>query len=141
MGVFRDLELEWDGNTYLIKSSKIMGAISRIEEIITLSELQMYAQRKTAPIAKLAMAFGSVLRYAGADVADEEIYAKAVTQSAGSDDGVMLAVMSVMQIMIPPDAKQTDSAGGIEKNSEATAGRKEALSKQPTKRRSQGANG
>jgi len=142
MGVFRDLELEWRGTVYKVKAHRVMGAISRIEEVVTLPELREYALRNTAPLAKLSMAFGAVLRYAGANVSDEEVYAASMEDAGGNDSGVLVAVMAIMQIMIPPASMQAikdEEEGADSKNSNATTAL--ALSKRHTKRRSRGENG
>jgi len=137
-GVFRDLELEWQGVVYSIPANRIMGAIARIEEVVTLPELQAYAQRGTAPVAKLSMAFGSVLRYAGADISDDEVYAAALAENAEESGGVLTAVMNVMQIMIPPDVLKNQSATAVRETTETST---EGSSKLRSKRRSRAENG
>jgi len=137
-GVFRDLELEWQGVVYAIPANRIMGAIARIEEVVTLPELQAYAQRGTAPVAKLSMAFGSVLRYAGADISDDEVYAAALAENAEESGGVLTAVMNVMQIMIPPDVLKNQSATAVRETTETST---EGSLKSRSKRRSRAENG
>jgi len=142
MGAFSDIELDWKGQVYVVKSHRVMGAISRIEEIVTLPEIQEYARRGTVPLAKLSMALGAVLRYAGASVTDDDIYSTALSSS---DSGVMMSVMAIMQVMLPPEVRrklETDAPSSVDihqGNGEATTAK--GSSKQPTKRRSQKANG
>ena len=71
MSIFEEVVLSWDGVEYKIDPERVMGAIAKVEEIITLRELSEYAQKGDAPMAKLAMAFASVLRYAGAKCIQE----------------------------------------------------------------------
>jgi len=102
MGIFEEVSLKWKGETYKIEPTKVMGAIAQVEEIITLKELGEYAQKGDAPMAKLAMAFAAVLRYAGAKVRDEEVYA-----GMFGGDGQQSAIGSIatlLQMMIPPSA-------------------------------------
>jgi hypothetical protein len=140
MAVFSDIELEWGDRVFTIKAHKVMGAIARIEDVITFPELQNYAARGTAPVGKLAMAYGAVLRYAGAAVKDDEVYERAFSENPES--GVMAAVMRIMMLMLPASARaKLDDAGDADVsenegdlgNSPATA---PASSRKPTKQRS-----
>jgi hypothetical protein len=98
--IFDDIRLGWKGVPFLIPANRIMGALARVEDIVTLDELQRFAVRKTAPMAKLSMAYGSLLRYAGCFVSDEAVYSEMVR----SDDGaaVMTAINGLMSMMLPP---------------------------------------
>lgn len=100
MGIFEPVVLTWDGQEYEIAPDRTMGAIARIEEIITLKEVGEYAMKGDAPIAKLSMAYGAVLRYAGCKVKDEEIYA-GMFQGA-SDTSVLGCINALLAMMIPP---------------------------------------
>lgn len=144
MSVFQPLELEWQGQVYTVPAHRVMGAICRIEEVITLSELQQYAARSGAPIAKLSMAYGSVLRYAGAKVTDDEVYEQAF--SLDPEAAVMAAVMNIMQLMLPPSARarieqdavkdiqQIDDIPQIEASSLGNGRAGKASSRKPSKR-------
>ena len=109
MRVFEDVNLAWKGREYKIESTKVMGAIAKIEEVITLKELGEYANRGDAPMAKLAMAFASVLRYAGAKVGDDEVYAGMFSGESGAS--VMESLSSLLAMMIPPNALQSKKEG------------------------------
>lgn len=146
MGAFADIELEWGDRIYTIKSHRVMGAIARIEDIITLPELRACGLRGGAPIGKLAMAYAAVLRYAGATVDDDEVYEKAFANSA--DGGVMVAIMNIMDLMLPKSARaklQAGAAGGEEPTGDDDAGNlpaaARASSRKPSKPRSRKANG
>lgn len=148
--VFTDIELEWKGQVFTIKPHKVMGALARIEEHITLAELQAYSQKGTAPLVKLCMSYGVALRYAGARVSDDEIYAEAF-EGPEQQQAVMNAVMMIMQMMLPVkararlkqlmDGEGENEPGEVETqpgNPQATV---KASSRKPTKRRSQKAAG
>jgi hypothetical protein len=146
--VFTDIELEWEGRLFIIKPHKVMGAIARIEEHITLAELQAYSQKGTAPLAKLCMAYGAVLRYAGAAVSDDAVYAKAFDEPE-AQQVVMTAVMNLMQMMLPAQARARlqelmnapdEAPDGETPTGNPPATAKASLSK-PTKRRSRKAAG
>jgi hypothetical protein len=103
MAVFQEVKLGWGGKDFIIPPYRVLGAIAEIEQIITLPEVAAYSQRGTAPLAKLAQAFGAALRYAGAKVGDDEVYAGML----GAGDGQTAAVASVttlLQMMMPPGA-------------------------------------
>lgn len=98
MGSFDDIHLEWADRKYTIKRDRVLGAIARVEDVLTLSELSRFHQRGTAPMAKIAMAYGAVLRYAGAKVSDDE-----VAQGLGemNADSVVEAIMGLLLMMAP----------------------------------------
>jgi hypothetical protein len=104
MGAFTDIELDWGGKVYTIQAHRVMGAIARIEDIITLPELQAYSARGTYPLAKLCTAFATVLKYAGARVTDEEIYEMAFS-GEGAQEAVINGVLHLMQMMVPASAR------------------------------------
>lgn len=102
MGVFDDVQLAWNGKDFAIPSNRVLGAIARIEEHITLPELAGYAERGTAPLAKLAQAYGAVLRFAGATVSDDDVYL-GMFGAAGGDkqSSIVIALQHLMQMMVP----------------------------------------
>jgi hypothetical protein len=104
MGVFSDIELVWAGNVHTIRSHKVMGAIARIEDIITMPELRAFAGRGTAPVAKLCSAYATVLRYAGARVTDEEVYEVAFSGEQ-EQEAVIHGVLNLMKMMVPASAR------------------------------------
>jgi hypothetical protein len=103
--IFEDIHLAWGEETGTIPSDRVMGAIARIEQHITLPELyDAGASRKMPPLTLLAAAYGSVLRYAGLAVSDAEVYAGLFDKTRGEASLVVTAVQGLMEIMIPPDA-------------------------------------
>jgi hypothetical protein len=63
------ITLAWEGRDYTIPANRVMGGslASRTRE-----ELALYLNRGAMPLAKFAMAYGAVLRFAGAQVEDEQ---------------------------------------------------------------------
>lgn len=128
MALFEKIQLSWHGSPYVIPADKVMGAICVIEDVITFEELRRYAVRGTAPLGKLAKAYGTVLRYAGAQVADDDVYAEMFGRGSasrgsggGSDPAAVQAVitaatMGLLQLMHPPAwsrlAEQKDTPPG-----------------------------
>lgn len=132
MNPFEDITIEWSGTPYVISANKVMGAISRIEEVVTLEELGRFHARGTAPLIKLCQAYGTVLRYAGAKVTDEEIYAGIFTDQGKAR--VLASVSTLMMMMVPPSVRDAPElpADTAEGNAEPASG----LSSKRTGRRS-----
>jgi hypothetical protein len=105
--VFQDIELEWGGRKYVIPSNKVMQVIARIEDVVTLAELHKFGAKEAAPLAKIAMAFGSVLRFAGANVEDQDVYAGLFTGDTREDQKrVIGSITTLLAMMLPPEAMQ-----------------------------------
>lgn len=103
---FEDLSFEWAGKTYPLPANRVLGAIARIEDVITLNELQRHGQKGSTPLAKLAMAYGVLLRYAGAEVSDTDIYeAMFGTGSNVETQSIVEAIVTLISMMIPPSAQ------------------------------------
>lgn len=131
MRAFDDVPLEWSGKTYVIPSNAVLRTIAAIEDVVTLDELQGFARRGTAPMAKLAMAWGSVLRHGGARVTDDEVYegmfsGETLKQSAA-------ATTALLYMMIPKNIRPQASAAKASKKKAAGSN----SSKKRTKRLSQ----
>lgn len=101
---FDDVVFEWAGKEYRIPANRVLGAIARVEDIITMPDLGDRAKRGTPPLSKVAQAYGAVLRYAGARVTDEEVYCDMFTH-ADVTGAVMTTINSLFYIMLPPAAK------------------------------------
>lgn len=108
MSIFKTITLTWAGKEYVIPPTQVLRAIAIVENEITLHELFQYQSRGTAPISKLSTAFANVLRYAGAKVTDDEVYAAMF--KGDQSLSASAAISALLFMMIPPDAGQ--SAGG-----------------------------
>jgi hypothetical protein len=138
MGIFAAKELGWRDETFVIPARRMMGAIAAIEDVITLHELQLFAARKTAPMAKLAMAYGAVLRYAGASIADDDVYA-GMLEGGQSATGVAIAISGLLEMMVPPGLADAAAAGAPPKGNSRKAAA--PMSKRRTSSRSARRNG
>ncbi len=139
MGAFDAVTLAWAGSNYVIPSNRVMGAIARIEDVVTLEELGRYGERGTMPIAKLAMAYGAVLRYAGAKVEDEDVFTGMFSDGQKQSD-IVTAMMSLLSMMLPPRAMQSRDGDDPPKGnppSRRTPGTATRLSRKPTKPQSE----
>ncbi len=101
--VFEPIEVEWNGAIKIVPPNRIMGMICQIEDVVTLTELQSYAVRQTAPLAKLSAAQGKVLRYAGFDVTDEQVYAHNFT-GEHVQENMIRGLVDMLRMMLPSDA-------------------------------------
>lgn len=111
MSRFDDIKLGWNGRDYKIPANRVLGAIMRIEDITTLQELALCARREQVPLGKVASAYGAVLRYAGADVEDDDVYA-GMFSDAGTQLSAVQAVVGLLNMMIPKGAMAQAEAGG-----------------------------
>lgn len=103
MAIFEDITLEWEGVPYtLAGDGQIMRTLAAVEEHVTITELAEASQGGKIPMAKLSGAYAAALRSAGARVTDAEVYA-GMWRDTQSMQAVQDAVMSLMQMMMPPD--------------------------------------
>ncbi len=133
MAIFDDIPLGWAGKSYTIPHDRVMGAISRIEDHVTLDELIRFQARGTAPMAKIATAYATLIRYCGGSVTADEVYAGMFKADAGDD--VSKAVAGLLHMMVPPE-RLVEGQPVPGNGQPAAAG----LSSKPIKRRS-GRNG
>lgn len=101
-GGFSEIKLTWDGTTYTIPPRRVLEAISAVEEVITLDVLQRYMHKGSPPLAKIAMAYGALLRFAGAEAENDDVYSALFSGNSGA---VMAStVQTLLLLMLPPDS-------------------------------------
>ena len=113
--VFDDVKIKWDGKEYTIPSNRVMPLIERIEDHVSFGDLA----GKKPKIGKIASAWAEVLRYAGASVSDEQVYAD-MFKSATSGQ-IHTAISGLLMIMVPPEALQKKTDSGPVKESASTS--------------------
>jgi hypothetical protein len=101
MRPFGDVELIWKNTTYTIPSNRIMGAIRRAEQHLTLAELHEMNERGAMRLGAIATAYADLLAYAGAKVTDEEVY-RTMFATGSVLSAIAGALNGLMGIMIPP---------------------------------------
>jgi hypothetical protein len=104
MGAFDEINIGWAGKTYTIPARKALGAIAQIEEVVTFGELLRHAQAGQMPLAKISRGYAAVLRYAGADVTDDDVYLGMFAE-VGNQEMAFVAMQGLMEMMIPPSVK------------------------------------
>lgn len=109
--VFDDIRLKWKGNEYTIPSNRVLGAIMRIEQVVSIDDLfsalpqAAGGVKTTIKLGALSCAFATALRYAGAEVEDEEVYASIFGSNPQDAASSMLgAVQGLLSMMIPQSA-------------------------------------
>ena len=108
--IFKEVRLHWGDAEHVIASSEVMRVIAIIENHITLGDLSRWAGTNSVPLGRLAMAYGSVLRFAGVKVSDPEVYAS-FFKSAEMADRVARSIGELLMLMIPPDAAKAAEEG------------------------------
>jgi hypothetical protein len=98
--MFEPITLTWDGREYVIPADQVMRAIAIVEEHITLGELGQAGDGVRVPLGKISMAFGALLRFAGARVTDAHVYEKVFSDADGSAAAACIALIS---LMMPPE--------------------------------------
>jgi len=120
MAIFEEIRLSWNGREYKIPPDRVMQAIAKIEDHVTLVELHTYGLNGTAPLAKLSMAYAALLQHAGADVNADDVYASMFV-SGEMQKNMIDATQTMLMLMIPPQhlLKKGDESVG---KSTATGG-------------------
>lgn len=106
MSLFQNVQLSFKGSIFLILSTDVMRCLAQIEDVITLQDLSNPAR---VPMVKLSMAYGIALRFAGAQVTDEEVYEQVF--EAGGAQIVSFAIQGLLALMIPPSKLQKSLPG------------------------------
>jgi hypothetical protein len=105
MGAFEDIKIGWAGREYIIPARKALGAIARIEEVVTFPELLRHAQAGQLPLATISRGYAAVLRYAGADLTEDDVYLGMFSEE-NAQQTAFIAMQGLMEMMIPPAVKR-----------------------------------
>lgn len=132
MGIFQPINFGWNGKTYTIPADQVLGAIAIVEEHITFMEL-IAATKGRPPLVAISRAFAGVLRYAGGDIADDEVYAGMFKHGSAQKQAIN-AVNTLLVMMVPPEELRGKTVETSSGNSRAAVRKSSARS---TKRRSQ----
>lgn len=127
--MFGDLKFEWEGQKYTVEPT--MELTAKVEDVIVLTELLSAMERNKPPFAKLAMAFGILLRAAGAKVADRDVYSAMFNSGEGeAAQAATSAVNALLVLMMPPEHL---TPKGDEKKPPATVTKAKKARKKPTR--------
>lgn len=104
MALFEKITLQWKGQEFAIAPDQVLRAIAVVEEEISLIELSRELSSGEYKLARLAKAYGRLLRAAGCKVTDEEVYV-GIFPSSGGERVVreaLAALQALMYLMVPP---------------------------------------
>jgi hypothetical protein len=101
MAIFEEVRLAWSGTELVIPADRVLRAIAAVEDVLTLGELGRCMVAGTLPLARISMAYGALLRHAGAKVSDEEVYDGLFAKSELQQQALK-AVFVLQNLMIPP---------------------------------------
>lgn len=139
--VFDPIEITWEGKTLKIPADKVLGAVNKVEEVVTLTKLIKMAEVGAGDgtgisVSLLSKAYGSVLRYAGADVTDDHVYVTLLGAGRMSIEETKHALFLLLQILLPKTIKAQDRAKQVVASGNAVRPTTSALSKRTSKRSS-----
>ena len=125
--IFDPIEMRWMGKDVLIPANRVLRAIAAIEEILPLDQVVRMGVTGHVHIAKCSMAYGAVLRYAGVEVTDEEVYSRFVGVPAEAPEMVR-TLQALLMMMLPRDLKgaSADAPKGKAVRRRASASSKKA---------------
>lgn len=103
--VFEDFHLEFSGKRYTIKHDRVLPAIAVVESVVTMAELVDMATGNKAAFrfTQISEAYAKVLRFAGADVDNDEVYAGMFGTTDGRQNALG-AVQMLLTMMMPQSA-------------------------------------
>lgn len=107
---FEDVTIGWDGKEYVIPANKQLMLIAKLEATLGgetgRQAVEVLTQPSGPSYAVLAMSYGAALRYAGANVSDDEIYLSIHEGFASGDTGMATfiqgAILALLSIISPP---------------------------------------
>lgn len=130
--MFEPVTIDWKGKPVIIPASRLLGAIAAVEEAITFNELLGFSQRGAYPAARIAQAYGALLRYAGESVTDNEIY-EGIFGDEAATSTVTYSMQVLMMLMVPPKMRNSKveapvlAPGEVAPGKPAAAGRSNSL--------------
>jgi hypothetical protein len=131
---FEDIPLEWAGRKVTLPARRVLGAIAAIEHVVTLAELADYSRRGTVARARLAQAYGALLRYCGLEVTDDDVYLDMFGTAEEVTLRITEATVALMSLMIPPSIREGGQASKpVLAPGETAAGNSEAPGKGASK--------
>jgi hypothetical protein len=108
--MFEQVELEWKGRKYIIPPRRVMGALAKVEDHLTMIDLEQAASRQTLPFAKIANAYAALLQWAGCPVGADEVYEGLL--SGGDDQATVMltCVQHLQELFLPRQMREKIAA-------------------------------
>ena len=136
---FEAVTLSWRGQSYTVPANQQMMLIAKLEDALSgesgKSAIEVLFRNGGPPHTALARAFGAALRYAGADVSDDEVYLSIhedIAASSTKQAFTKLAgmIVTLLAVISPPTFRVSNEAAI--KAESAKKPRAAALSKRST---------
>jgi hypothetical protein len=121
MPIFQDIALPWRGKDYTIAGNSVTRAIAAMEEVLTLTELYHFKQRGSPPFAKLARAYALLLKFAGAEADENEVFARMLSDAEAQQSAT--AIVDYLFGRLMADATKASAADAPRGNGSAGAAR------------------
>ena len=125
--IFQEVTLRWGDKDYVVPPDRVMRAIALIEDHVTINQLSEATSGGKMPLVKISAAYAVVLRYAGANVSDEDVYDGMFNGAGQMHVKMMSAIAGLMGLMIPPGkivelSKKEDAGAAAPGKEKPTAG-------------------
>lgn len=107
---FEEVTLTWKGEEYTVPADQQLMLVAKLEDALSgdtgEQAIGMLLRREGPPYARLAMAFGAALRFAGCHVADDAVYLNMMDGLSKNDADAVAstqgAIMALLSIVSPP---------------------------------------
>lgn len=97
--IWSDITLEWDGKEYTVRPTMELINILEQGEGRSLSQMFIRLNRQDLPSSAACELIAKVLRYAGANVTAEEVFA---ATGGGLNRTAIVMVMQILAALMPP---------------------------------------
>ena len=139
MDGFEPVTLSWQGREFIVPADRQLALIARLEDALQgdgdKSAIEMLFRKGGPPHSALARAFGAALRYAGAQVTDDQVYLSIHTDIASGSAQMAYAktasmIVTLLAVISPPTFKASTAAA--KENETAKKPKAAATSKRST---------
>lgn len=101
--IFQEIQLGWGGEQYSITPT--MKLLNKIEQDVSLARLAHRMSVGDVPMSQLACVIGTLLRAAGANASDEEVYSEMMT----GEPGAIQDMASTVMLAVFPQPKKSEA--------------------------------
>ena len=108
----QNIELEWKGQTYTVPASKAFELGERIEDIVSRGEIPNWVS--SPKFHKMARCHGEMLRFAGANVTNQEVFSEMMSQIKGGTQEALVAAQAMEALILVLMDGAPDGGGGDE---------------------------
>ena len=102
----------WRGREYVIPAAEVLPCIAQIEQVVSLTELGRMRVSGNLKLAQLARGLATAMRFAGAEVTDEELYSEMFRSDSDLSVRALLTLAAIESLMVPPEHLRKDPGSG-----------------------------